>query len=501
MYSRLFYSIKSCSCLPSGFPVLTWLVMLAAVFILAGCGGGGSGSGSDTAGGEVFISMTDAEGDFATYTVDVSSIKLTRADGTEVETLPLVTRVDFAEYTDVSEFLTAATVPNGRYVKGSMVLDYTNADIRVEDANGDAQPATEIVDTNGNPVGKLKVNVILEGRNVLPVAPGIPKNLLLDFDLEQSNSVVFAGSDVTVTVAPVLIAEVDPQVPKEHRVRGPLQSVNVAENRFRLFVRPFFHTIRSGPRRFGSLAVHTGDETFYEIDGITYQGAPGLTVLDTLPTFAAVVARGDLRFNPLRFEAREVYAGSSVPGGVLDVVRGSVVERNGDDTIIVKGATLIRQNGTVVFNDLVTVQLDASTTVTRQLSMGTFNIDDISVGQRIVVFGTVTNDAVSDLQFSAANGYARMRLSKLRGTVAALPDDRSWLTLNLASINNRSIELYNFTGTGVDTASDADPGFYEIDSGSLSLEGIGMADSLAVAGFPTVFGSAPADFTVQTLAK
>lgn len=499
MYTRLLYNAKSNSCSRPGLPGLTWFVMLAAIFILAGCGGGDSES--DAVSGEVVISLTDAEGDFATYTVDVSSIKLTRADGTEVETLPLVTRVDFAEYTDVSEFLTAATVPNGRYVKGSMVLDYTNADIRVEDANGDAQPAAEIVDTNGDPVGKLKVNVILEGRNVLPVAPGIPKNLLLDFDLEQSNSVLFAGSDVTVTVAPVLIAEVDPQMPKEHRVRGSLQSVNVAENRFRLFVRPFFHTIRSGPRRFGSLAVHTGDETFYEIDGISYQGAPGLTVLDTLPTFAAVVARGDLRFNPLRFEAREVYAGSSVPGGALDVVRGSVVERTSDDTIIVKGATLIRQNGAVVFNDLVTVQLDPSTTVTRQLSMGTFSIDDISVGQRVVVFGTVTNDAVSDLQFSAANGYARMRLSTLRGTVAALPDTQSWLTLNLASINNRSIELYNFVGTGADTASDADPNFYEIDSGSLALEGIGMADSVAVAGFPTAFGSAPADFTAQTVAK
>ena len=41
--------------------------------------------------------------------------------------------------------------------------------------------------------------------------------------------------------------------------------------------------------------------------------------------------------------------------------------------------------------------------------------------QRIVVFGTVTNDAVSDLQLSAANGYARMRLATLRGRVAALP--------------------------------------------------------------------------------
>jgi len=135
------------------------------------------------------------------------------------------------------------------------------------------------------------------------------------------------------------------------------------------------------------------------------------------------------------------------------------------------------------------------------LSTGTFDIDDISVGQRIVVFGTLTDDAPGNLQFSAANAYARKRLSKLRGSVEALPGTQPWLALNLTSINNRSIGLYNFTGTGSDPASDADATFYEIDSGSLSLEGIAVADSLAVAGFPTAFGSAPADFTAQTVVK
>jgi hypothetical protein len=499
MYTQLFSGTQKRGFLRSEFPGLAWLVMLAASFIMTGCGGGGSENQSGS--GEVVISLTDAQGDFATYTVDVVSIKLTRADGTEVETLPLATRVDFARYTDVSEFLTAATVPNGRYVKGSMVLDYANADIRVEDADGDAQPATAVVDSQGGPIGRLEVNVVLEGRSALPVTPGVPKNLLLDFDLEQSNSVAFAGSDVTVTVTPVLIAEVDPQLPKVHRLRGPLQGVNMAEDRFRLYIRPFFHPIRTGPRYFGSLAVNTDEETFYEIDGISYQGAPGLAVLDTLPQFAPVIARGDLRFSPLRFEAREVYAGSSVPGGALDVVRGSVVERTANDAIIVKGATLIRGDGVMVFNDRVTVQLDPSTAVTRQLSTDTFDIDDISVGQRIVVFGTVTNDAVSDLQLSAANGYARMRLSTLRGRVEALPEDQSWLALKLASINNRSIALYDFTGTGFDTAGDADADFYEINTGSLSLEGIGVADPVAVAGFPTAFGSAPPDFTAQTVAN
>ena len=33
-----------------------------------------------------------------------------------VETLPATTRIDFAQYVDLTEFFTAATIPNGDYV-------------------------------------------------------------------------------------------------------------------------------------------------------------------------------------------------------------------------------------------------------------------------------------------------------------------------------------------------------------------------------------------------
>lgn len=473
--------------------------MLLAGFVVAvnltACGGGGSAS--EEAEGQVVVSLTDAPGDFATYTVDVVSIRLTHADGREVETLPLSTRVDFAQYTELTEFLTAATVPNGRYVRGSLLLDYSNADIQVEDASGNATPVTNIVDVNGDPITTLEVNVRLEGRSALPVAPGIPKNLMLDFDLEQSNSVVFDGEQVIVTVEPVLIAEVDPQVPRIHRLRGPLKQVSVDHSAFEIYIRPFFHRIGIGQRLFGSLRVLTSDQTFYEIDGVGYQGADGLQVLDTIAQYTGVIVKGDLRFAPLRFEAREVYAGSSVPGGTMDLVRGTVTSRTGDQ-IIVRGATVFRTDSVVVFNDNVTVTLDESTTVLKQLNVGSFGIQDISVGQRIAVFGTITNDQVSDLQMSAANGYARMNLSALRGSVVALPDETSDLILNLSSINGRSISLYNFTGTGTD-GSDADPANYEVDSGALPLDTITVDETVGVGGFPTPFGTAPSDFTAQTV--
>ena len=189
----------------------SWFMLLVSFILalnLSACGGGGGSDSSSNenndGNGQVLVALTDAAGDFVTYTVDVLSIKLTHANGTVVETLPISTRVDFAQYTELTEFLTAATVPNGRYVKGSVVLDYSNADIQVEDDAGNAKPVTSIVDINGAPVTTLEVNVTLEGRGALPVAPGIPKNLMLDFDLKKSNTVVFEGDQINITVEPIL---------------------------------------------------------------------------------------------------------------------------------------------------------------------------------------------------------------------------------------------------------------------------------------------------------
>ena len=66
------------------------------------------------------IGLTDQEGDFHSYTVDVLSLTLTKLNGAVVETLPLNTRIDFAQYTEMTEFLTAATIPSGVYVKAQM---------------------------------------------------------------------------------------------------------------------------------------------------------------------------------------------------------------------------------------------------------------------------------------------------------------------------------------------------------------------------------------------
>ena len=93
----------------------------AAALALAGCGGSGGGSAGMTTNstvtpsacadcGTLMVGLTDADGDFVSYSVDVLSLKLQRANGAQVETLPQTTRVDFAQLTDLSDLLSVASL-------------------------------------------------------------------------------------------------------------------------------------------------------------------------------------------------------------------------------------------------------------------------------------------------------------------------------------------------------------------------------------------------------
>jgi hypothetical protein len=462
-----------------------WLLSAVLLFtgaFLAACGsGGGSGSTSgDT--GTVLVGLTDADGDFITYTVDVTSLTLTRADGAMVDTLPIKTRVDFAQYTDMTEFLNAATVPSGTYTHVDMTLDFTNADIRV--ASGNSALAVTPKDSSGNPITTMTLQVKLDGNRPLVVRPGIPAHLTLDFDLEATNSVDL--NTATVTVSPLLLADVDLANPKVHRVRGPLVSVDQSASEFVVAIRPFHRLIGD----FGHLTVKTDSATQFEIDGISYQGATGLMQLKLKPLGTATVAVGNFNMATHTFLATEVYAGSSVAFGTKDVVTGSVIARSGN-ALTVRGAALVRMDGTLLFNDNVTVTLDVSTKVTRQLG-GAVTTSDISVGSRITALGTLTGSTLD-----TTNGLVRIVLSTVAGSVNQIGAGQ--INVNLQNINGRPVAIYNFSGTGSGGA-DSNPASYRINTGTLTPASLAANDPVRVRGFVVAYGQAVAnDFNAQTV--
>ncbi len=477
--------------------ILSLSASLLVFNILTGCDQSAlnsSGISSDEQ-GDVVIGLTDAPGDFTTYTVDVTSLRLQRANGSLVETLPINTRVDFAQYVELTEFFTTATVPSGRYVKGEITLDYTDADIQVEGEQGNSVPVTTLVDEDGKPVDQLVMSVNLENTDHLIIARGIPAHLTLDFDLNASHTVDLTQSDnPVVTVEPVLLAEVSREKSKSHRARGGLKSVDLGDSHYTVVLRPFHHRFNKA-HDFGELQISTNEETLFEINGEDFVGIDGLRVLSEEPTLTATIALGHFKHDPIRFVANSVYAGSSVPGGDKDVVRGSVIAREGN-TLRVKGATLIRQQGRAVFNDIVTVTLNENTRVKKQTSSEEFSIGDISVGQRVSIFGELSDDNAENPILDASNGTVRMLVTYLN---AGVLENGSDLVLDLSRINGRVVTQYSFLGTGSTPDFDADPNNYEVDSGQLTLENIGAQSAVKVAGFVQAFGTAPVDFTAQTV--
>jgi hypothetical protein len=457
--------------------------------VLAACSGGGSGdtaSGTASSSGQVVVGLTDVQGDFTAYWVDVVALTLTKQDGTIVDVLPITTRIDFAQYVELTEFVTAATIPSGKYTKASLVLDFNNADIRVEDPAGQAVKVETVLDQNGVPLSTLTVSVHLEDRDSLIILPGIPAFLTLDFDLKASNQVAFDGANVpTLTVQPLLLAEVNPEAPKVHRLRGPLKDVNVGAGTFDVIIRPFIHVLSGADERFGVLSVITDDATVFDINGNLYNGQDGLQALNQQQALTAVIVVGDLIPGRHRFEARQVYAGTSVPGGSLDVVAGTVMQRAGNQ-LTVRGATLIRSDGVIVPNDSVHILLGADTTVSRQLSTAPFGIADISVGQSITAFGRLNSE---DTELDAGAGYVRMHLTTIKGEVARV-DSR--LYVDLSAINSRHVSLFDFGGTGVDPGNNADPAEYDVDTGGLDVRGLAAGHPIKCRGFVTSFGH-PAD--------
>lgn len=471
------------------------LTLLAMLALLTGCGGGGSKmtttTGADA--GTVMIGLTDAPGDFVHYTVDVVSLSLQKTDGTTVETLPATGRLDFADYQDLTELFTAAQVPSGTYVSGSITLDYGNADLVVDTGNG-TMPATA-VDQDGQPLGRYTLQVQLANGHPLVVRRGLPSLLNIDFDLDASSIVDMSHDPALVTTAPFLLAQLQPVAEKTMRVRGPLLGVDQSGSQYSVQLRPW--QLPAGPS-FGTASVHTAGTTQFEINGTGYTGQAGLAALAGLPAATPTVAQGTLTTSDWRFDATLVLAGSSVPGADMDTVRGTVVRRTGDE-LTVRGATVIRPQGVVIYHDKVTVQVGNDTIVKRRpkLDPGEPALDPsaISVGQRVVIAGKLSDTDPTVLD--ATTGRAWLLVTHASGVVNSTGPGQ--LELGLTSIDRRNVSLFDFTGTGTAPGMDADPAHYAVATGSLPLDGISAGDPVRVLGYVQPFGAAPPDFNAETV--
>jgi hypothetical protein len=479
----------------------TAFLAAAALLLLAGCGGGGDLSRDDTPAavngcsgsdcGSVLIGLTDADGDFLSYVVDVVSLKLTRANGTVVETLPGTTRIDFAQYVDTTELLTAATVPNGAYTQATLRLDFTNAEITVE-SNG-APVSARPVAVDGSALGVVDVNVLLDPRKRLVVAPGLASVFTLDFNLAATNTADLTTTPATVRVMPALLASLEFNNEKDIRVRGPLLSVDSAAGTYVVDVRPF----NDRRIRLGRFTVRTTTDTEFEVNGTMLSGSSGLAALASAGAGTATLAFGTLNRGSRQFTAESVRAGGSVPGAGIDTAIGSVIARSGN-TLTLRGATLVRDSdGERFVRGNISINIGDGTKVLKSGMRPSQVLDSsaISVGQLIHAFGNSSAQG-DNLTLDATRGRVRLFVTPVFGFVNQA--NPGTLSIKLDSIGGRRASAFNFAGTGLSAVQDADPSNYEVNTGALDVGRLMLNQPVKLLGFVTPFGAAPPDFEART---
>ncbi len=496
-----------------------WMSMALMLIVLAlsACGGGASTSNTveppvvaqcnpadpATAGecGTLIIGLTDADGDFLSYTVDVLSLILEKSDGAVIEVMPNATRVDFAQYVDLTEFISVATVPPGLYVAGTIRLDYTDAEIFVED--GDVAKEAIVVDADGNPLGQTELKINLVDRDQLFISRATTSLLTIDFDLDASHTVDIAPTPAIATAEPFIVAELDPVDSKEIRVRGRYIEANEAEMYYVVALRPFYDKVGD----FGRMRVFVTDDTGCEVNEAEFSGIECLRALEAAGQGTLTVAQGTLNVAQRQFTANLILAGSSVPGNGTDAAKGHVIARMVNELVVRGGTVILSDAAGSFFRDDITVTIGPNTKVYKTyrfdrpllaIADRLLDISAISVGQKVTVRGTVTANDEIGVHIDATEGAVILHVTHLNGIVNSIVPGQ--VNIDLHSLGGRRPGIYDFFCTGgCEPATDADPADYEVSTGNLLLAATATGQPVSAWGFVNEFMGAPPDFEGRSI--
>jgi hypothetical protein len=481
-------------------------LVCAAAIIAAGCHRNNLTSGY----GIGWTTLSDTPGDFTSYTVNVDSLTLTGKNVGVVTAIGAVETVDFTKLKNFSELWSAASIPNDTYTTATLVLDYTSANISVM-VNGVPTKAT-VVDTTGAAVTTQTINITLDPVNQPVVQPTYASTsairLAIDFDLAASNVTNLGTSPPTVIIKPFMTLAASAPDTKPVRVRGPLINSSIGTGTYTVYVRPFFDEVNS----LGSLSIFNDANTVYTIDGTTYVGSAGLSVLSQTSAGVTVTA-AYTTYQPTatlnasvtagKFNSTFVVAGSTLEDFYTQGLEGDVIARSGN-TLTLIGSTLQLNDGVSQYNNAnAVVIVGPSTIVTAEdnTTLTGLNYNSIAVGQHIIArgiyelpaSGVVTLDATGNS--STNTGSVRLQSTDLWGSLVSTA--AQGLVLDLQTIENWPVSDYNFTGNG---AAAVAPASFAVNTGSVAIPaGTVAGNPLWITGITTPFGSAPPDFDAFTI--
>ncbi len=432
--------------------------------------------------------LTDAAtDDLDLFEVDVTGVVFHKYSGADVSVLAKATRVDFVSLEDVGELVVGTGLEAGYYTGMTMTLDFTNALAYVK---GSTTPAA-LLDSDGSALtGTVQLNIDFSQGDRPYVTKGRNHLFMLDLNLDQAISVNTGQNEVTFT--PVVTVEVDPTNPKSIIATGFMTAADASAGTFTVEKKA------NDGSTIGSFTVSVASTTTYHVDGAAYTGPSGLTALAAMTMGTTRVwVRGVVDTVERVLQASTVEAGAGTFGSGQDWVEGLVVARdNGagsDASLTVLGTSKDVSTGTRTFNTSHTVNVSfANTGVIERDSAVTLDTDSISIGQRIVAFGTL---AGVTLDASTTSGVVRLVRSDVYGYAAGAPVGNV-LTLNVVRFGLRDVGLFNFTVGGT---PEAVPTAYTVNVTGLDATGITINSRIRAIGCVNPLGSATTEFTAVSL--
>jgi Domain of unknown function (DUF4382) len=410
---------------------------LFGLTLFSGCGAGGGG-GSGGADPTLTFAITDsASSTVESFTLDVTNIQLTKLGGAVVNILSNPTTIDLASLTDTSQVLSGSTVPAGTYLNATITLDFTNAQCFLV---GQSTPAA-ITDAAGNPLTGPLTLPIHFGTNALHCP--FNRHKLLEFDFDLNQSVISDTVGNSVTVEPAFEMHVDPTAPKTLIAYGTLTSVDTTGGTFV----GQLETLAGTP--ITSATFHPDTNTIYQIDGVPSQGSAGLTALAGVAAGTWIQCYGSVDPLSPQLDVSFVESGFGTYNGGTDIVEGLITDRTGgvgtDPQLTVLGHSNDATHTIFQFNTSFLVSGSfANTKVVRFGVNQAFDCDDLNVGQRVRVFGTL---AGTNMDATGARDVIRMQPTWVLGHAngAPVPPD---LQIDLARVDLRDQSVFNWSASG-----------------------------------------------------
>ena len=451
--------------------------------------------------GTPVITMGDLtnSGDFMSYIINIDGIELTRNDGTIVTPLVQTETVDLARLNSLTELVAAPALPEGTYISGQIVLDYTYTP-RVWLNNNGYPLAASTANPNGVALTTASIVVTFDPAHPLVVNQNQSVRLHIAIDMTATNELTTATPSAIVTVQPFVTMSAAPVDSTVMRLRGLFVTTQDVTSGFYMNARPFYDLVSA----LGSVIVNTNAQTYFNINGAVFTGAAGLSTLATQQQDQPLVVYGTLDnlsgITPT-FNATQVYFGQAQESQLAYYATGTVTARSGDK-ITLRAVDYVTPVPTAdapfltAYADSVPVTLGSGTSVFEDgIATPGLTIANVSVGQQITVAGQPTYDSTGTVldSLDATGGLLRLRPTTLWGTLNA--DG----TQDVLSLGRFSAGALTFTGTGT-AGHDATPSAYVVDTSAVPPGPVTTTGELLQAqGGVTRFGGAPPDFTARSL--